>query len=137
MMRIAPRTGGPAARWASDEPNRRGLRSFGAFWWDFIVGDDWRIAAGVVVGTGGDQGRGEQRRAGVVARSGGRGWAARDVIAPRYPPQVLSPLPAVVSASAWMRASATVAMLATSAETSSSNETQRARPDLFVQQRQT
>jgi hypothetical protein len=23
-------------------------RSFGAFWWDFIVGDDWRIAAGVV-----------------------------------------------------------------------------------------
>ena len=27
----------------------RGLRSFGAFWWDFIVGDDWRIAAGVVV----------------------------------------------------------------------------------------
>jgi hypothetical protein len=24
------------------------LRAFGAFWWDFIVGDDWRIAAGVV-----------------------------------------------------------------------------------------
>jgi hypothetical protein len=24
-------------------------RSFGAFWWDFIVGDDWRIAAGVVL----------------------------------------------------------------------------------------
>lgn len=24
------------------------LRSFGAFWWDFIVGDDWRVAAGVV-----------------------------------------------------------------------------------------
>ena len=24
-------------------------RSFGAFWWDFIVGDDWCIAAGVVV----------------------------------------------------------------------------------------
>jgi hypothetical protein len=21
---------------------------FGRFWWDFIVGDDWRIAAGVV-----------------------------------------------------------------------------------------
>ena len=28
------------------------LRSFGAFWWDFIVGDDWRIAAGAVVGLG-------------------------------------------------------------------------------------
>lgn len=27
----------------------RGLRGFGAFWWDFIVGDDWRVAAGVVV----------------------------------------------------------------------------------------
>lgn len=26
-----------------------GLRGFGAFWWDFIVGDDWRIAAGVVL----------------------------------------------------------------------------------------
>ncbi len=24
------------------------LRSFAAFWWDFIVGDDWRIAAGVI-----------------------------------------------------------------------------------------
>lgn len=26
------------------------LRGFAAFWWDFIVGDDWRIAAGIVVG---------------------------------------------------------------------------------------
>ncbi|HEY2297877.1 MAG TPA: hypothetical protein VGH43_09130 [Jatrophihabitans sp.] len=25
------------------------LRGFAAFWWDFIVGDDWRIAAGIVV----------------------------------------------------------------------------------------
>ncbi len=23
------------------------LRSFGRFWWDFVVGDDWRLAAGV------------------------------------------------------------------------------------------
>jgi hypothetical protein len=23
------------------------LRRFGRFWWDFVVGDDWRIAAGV------------------------------------------------------------------------------------------
>ena len=29
----------------------RWLRSFGAFWYDFIVGDDWRIAIGVVVTT--------------------------------------------------------------------------------------
>lgn len=25
------------------------LRAFGAFWYDFIVGDDWRVATGVVV----------------------------------------------------------------------------------------
>jgi hypothetical protein len=25
------------------------VKGFGRFWWDFIVGDDWRIAAGVVV----------------------------------------------------------------------------------------
>ncbi len=31
----------------------RWLRSFGAFWWDFIVGDDWRVAAGVVAALAG------------------------------------------------------------------------------------
>jgi hypothetical protein len=25
------------------------LRRFGRFWWDFVVGDDWRIAVGVVL----------------------------------------------------------------------------------------
>ncbi len=25
------------------------LRGFAAFWWDFIVGDDWRIAAAIVI----------------------------------------------------------------------------------------
>jgi hypothetical protein len=25
------------------------LRRFGAFWWDFVVGDDWHVAAGLVV----------------------------------------------------------------------------------------
>ncbi|HZC51464.1 MAG TPA: hypothetical protein VE441_03075 [Mycobacterium sp.] len=24
------------------------LRAFGGFWYDFLVGDDWRIAAGVL-----------------------------------------------------------------------------------------
>jgi hypothetical protein len=28
------------------------IRSFGLFWYDFIVGDDWRLAVGVVVGLG-------------------------------------------------------------------------------------
>jgi hypothetical protein len=39
---------------ASTEPQRRGvsarLRAFGAFWYDFVIGDDWVVAAGVVVG---------------------------------------------------------------------------------------
>jgi len=26
------------------------IRAFGKFWWDFIVGDDWRLAAGTVAG---------------------------------------------------------------------------------------
>jgi hypothetical protein len=25
------------------------LRRFGRFWWDFVVGDDWRAAAGVAI----------------------------------------------------------------------------------------
>ncbi len=26
----------------------RFVRGFGRFWWEFVVGDEWRIAAGVV-----------------------------------------------------------------------------------------
>ena len=25
------------------------LRQFGAFWYDFVIGDDWQVAAGVVI----------------------------------------------------------------------------------------
>nr|WP_238345401.1 hypothetical protein [Actinopolymorpha cephalotaxi] len=25
------------------------MRTFGAFWYDFVVGDDWRVAVAVVV----------------------------------------------------------------------------------------
>jgi hypothetical protein len=28
------------------------VRRFAAFWWDFVVGDDWRAAAGIVVAIG-------------------------------------------------------------------------------------
>ena len=28
------------------------LRSFARFWWDFVVGDDWRAAAGIVLAIG-------------------------------------------------------------------------------------
>jgi hypothetical protein len=30
----------------------RYLRAFGRFWWDFVVGDDWRVAAGIAVALG-------------------------------------------------------------------------------------
>ena len=30
----------------------RFLRSFGRFWYDFVIGDDWKIAAAVVVALG-------------------------------------------------------------------------------------
>jgi len=30
----------------------RRVRAFGAFWWDFVVGDDWRVAVGVALGLG-------------------------------------------------------------------------------------
>jgi len=28
------------------------LTRFARFWWDFVVGDDWRIAAGIAVAIG-------------------------------------------------------------------------------------
>ena len=31
----------------------RALRRFGRFWWDFVIGDDWRVAAGVALALGG------------------------------------------------------------------------------------
>ena len=30
----------------------RWLNAFAAFWWDFVVGDDWRVAAGIAVALG-------------------------------------------------------------------------------------
>ena len=28
------------------------MRRFGLFWWDFVVGDDWRVAVGIAVALG-------------------------------------------------------------------------------------
>jgi hypothetical protein len=28
------------------------IRAFGLFWWDFVVGDDWRATAGIVIAIG-------------------------------------------------------------------------------------
>ncbi len=41
------------------------LRRFGTFWWDFVIGDDWLIALGVVVALGGSA---------AVAASGAPAW---------------------------------------------------------------
>ncbi len=30
----------------------RRVRSFGLFWWSFVVGDDWRVAAAIAVALG-------------------------------------------------------------------------------------
>jgi hypothetical protein len=40
------------------------LRAFGAFWYDFVIGDDWVVAAGVVIGLAGTWGL---HKAGVIA----------------------------------------------------------------------
>ena len=41
------------------------LRAFGQFWYDFVVGDDWRLAAGALVALS---------LAGVVAHAGHAAW---------------------------------------------------------------
>ncbi|HEU5277309.1 MAG TPA: hypothetical protein VFU26_00245 [Gaiellaceae bacterium] len=28
------------------------MKRFASFWWSFVVGDDWRVAAGIVVALG-------------------------------------------------------------------------------------
>jgi hypothetical protein len=28
------------------------VRRFGRFWWNFVVGDDWRVAAGIAAALG-------------------------------------------------------------------------------------
>jgi hypothetical protein len=32
------------------------LRAFGAFWYDFVIGDDWVVAVGIVLGLAGTYG---------------------------------------------------------------------------------
>ena len=43
----------------------RHVRAFGRFWWNFVVGDDWRVAAGIVVALG---------LASPLARDGTNAW---------------------------------------------------------------
>ena len=44
----APETGAGARAGLAGAVVQR-IRAFFAFWYDFVIGDDWRIAAGVVV----------------------------------------------------------------------------------------
>jgi len=46
-----PVAGGPATS-PAPQKKRNWLVAFGMFWYDFIIGDDWQIAAGVVVTLG-------------------------------------------------------------------------------------
>ena len=57
-MAVAIKTESTIAKSEQDEeiileqPTRgfiTGIKAFGAFWYDFIIGDDWRIAAGIVL----------------------------------------------------------------------------------------
>jgi len=41
------------------------LRAFGRFWWNFVVGDDWRVAAGIALALG---------LTGLLAHSGVDAW---------------------------------------------------------------
>jgi hypothetical protein len=41
------------------------VRAFGHFWYDFVIGDDWRLAAGALVALA---------LAGFVAHAGGSAW---------------------------------------------------------------
>jgi hypothetical protein len=41
------------------------LRAFGAFWYDFVIGEDWLVAAGVVAGLAATYG---------LSRAGIAGW---------------------------------------------------------------
>jgi hypothetical protein len=40
------------------------VRRFVGFWWDFVVGDDWRVAAGIALALG------------LTAALTNRGWSA-------------------------------------------------------------
>jgi hypothetical protein len=44
----SPRGGGPSYSHSKSTGDTRRPRTFSAFWYDFVIGDDWRIALGVV-----------------------------------------------------------------------------------------
>ncbi len=61
------------------------LRSFGRFWWDFIVGDDWLVAVLVAIAIGATAAARASRLHGVVAHADRRGDHPVALAAPRDP----------------------------------------------------
>ena len=61
------------------------VAAFGRFWWDFIVGDDPRAAAGVVVAIGITAAIAATGARGVVVPPAGDRGRTRAVAAARYP----------------------------------------------------
>ena len=47
------------------------VKQFGAFWYDFVVGDDWRLAVGALFALG---------LAGVIAHAGHSAWFVVPVV---------------------------------------------------------
>jgi hypothetical protein len=60
------------------------LRAFGAFWYDFIVGDDWQVAAGVVAALALTFG---------LSRAGAPAWWILRRLSPSYCPTASSGRP--------------------------------------------
>jgi len=77
------------------------LAQFGKFWYDFLIGDDWRLAVGVVAAISGLLRRRTPWRQLVVVASLRRGVAPRDLGHPRdAPPPPLTPNPGRLDTSA-------------------------------------
>ena len=47
------------------------LSAFGRFWWDFVVGDDWRVAVGIALAIG---------VSALIAHAGVAAWPALPVL---------------------------------------------------------
>ena len=54
------------------------IRAFAAFWYDFVIGDDWLVAAGVVISLALTYAALPDRRSRLVAGAAVRGAAAAD-----------------------------------------------------------
>ena len=71
----------------------RQLRAFAAFWYDFLIGDDWLIPVMVIAGLAATYGLAHARADRLVAAArGGSGGLVGQPLA-RCPPETLTELP--------------------------------------------